>query len=122
MNHNPPPGPLPGNREQVIDACAHLDAAASLIDSAHFEDPFHPNRSLAAQISLLAGAIHPGIQAVPAADDPWGAVQHLDHALVLLDALSKSQITDDLRRYREQLTQLREAVAKTDAGRAEGGK
>ena len=90
----------------VIDACAHLDAAAQLLLAAT-DAVFDPRRALAGQVRLLAAAIHPGIQALPTRSDPLAAADHLDRTLHLLADVPPEA---DLSAWCAELLELRASV------------
>lgn len=115
MNHDLPPSSPEEARTSVIEACVHLDAAACLIEAGCANDPFHPNLALAAQVTLLAAAIQPGIQASEDPDDPRDASGHLDRALTLLGSLPPEHLSDEQRRRCAQLAHLRDAIGTAGA-------
>lgn len=122
MSHDLPPSSPEEARTSVIEACVHLDAGARLIEAGCANDPFHPDMALAAQVTLLAAAIQPGIQASEDPDDPWDASGHVDHALTLLGSLPPDHVSVEQRRRCAQLAQLRHAIEAAGAHSPENEK
>ena len=111
------PHPHAAKPDAVTQACVHIDAATRQLQSAADEDIFSPLLALAGQLALIRGGIDPTIRAAADPNDRLGPIAHVDQALSLLDGAPPSVGPADLLVWTLRLTELREALLASGAGK-----
>jgi hypothetical protein len=103
--------------DTVTVACVHIDAAANQLEASACGDVFSTLLALAGQLALIRGGIDPTIRAAPDPDDRLGPLAHVDRALLLLDSVPVSDGPADLLVWTLHLSDLRDAILASGAGR-----